>query len=206
MAQTCKCLARLTANSHIMFINDVVAPAKRSRSRLNDIRHVAFRTIREHFVIFRGRGQEAYPRESTLTGRRVRRPRSVGRAIVAKLALKGRWDGWTTRGERKRRKKRTGKRKWARAPVSSRSYDVDDPRGADGLSSSSSSFLLLPPPLSLVSIRLLRLARELESLRALESRYVIRSLDQSIWNAIAAGCSNSPAYLATSPAVSFRID
>lgn len=85
---------------------------------------MALRAIKGHVVIFRSRRQGAHPRASTLTGRRARCLCSVGRAIVAKLAIKGRWDGWTTRCVAKRKEERKGpgkenERRSARVPTMS---------------------------------------------------------------------------------------
>ena len=144
---------------------------------------MAFRAIRKHFVIFHSYGQGAYSRESTLTGRRARSSCPVGWAILAKLAIKEWWDGWTTRcvakekGERKGlRKENEHERRSARVPTMSMTLRAR----------MIVSLLHLPLLLfhSFLSFSLSfwcgcrELARELESLRVLELQYVIRFLDR----------------------------
>lgn len=101
----------------------------------------------------------------------------------SKLTIKGRTDREETDRPRcvtKGKGERKGpsgyrKRKWARTPVSSRSYDVDDPRGADGHFSllRLRLFLRPSPPLDL------RLSRELARVVLFRADFVVaRFLDR----------------------------
>lgn len=174
---------------------------------------MAFRAIRGHVVIFRSRRQEAHPRASTLTGRRARRLCSVGRAIVAKLAIKGRWDGWATRCVAKRKEERKGsgkenerERRSARVPTMSMTLGARTVVSLLHLL----LLLLLSPSISLflslflVSMRLLRtgervrVARRHSLSRSVNLKHYCSRLQQQ------SGLLSLE--LATSLTISFRID